>query len=182
MRSWRKLAVVLLGTGILTACSTLETSEDYDRAVDFSKFKTYAWKETDAIPNQLVAQRVQSAVEATLASKGLRKVADGSSPDLWVVPHTRLSKQMQVNTYNTGWGYGWGWGWGAGMGTTTSTVSEIPVGTLIIDLVDASRKQLVWRGTATKTLEPDASPEKKEKNINEAIQKMFANYPPSTPK
>jgi uncharacterized protein DUF4136 len=181
-RFCRKLTVVLLGIGILTSCSTLETSQDYDRAIDFSKFKTYAWKETEPIPNQLLAQRLQVAVEATLASKGLRKVAEGSSPDLWVVPHTRLSKQMQVNTYNTGWGYGWGWGWGGGMGMTTSTVSEIPVGTLIIDLVDASRKQLVWRGTASKTLEPDASPEKKEKNITEAVQKMFASYPPGAAK
>ena len=65
---------------------------------------------------------------------------------------------------------------------TTSTVSEIPVGTLIIDLVDAGKKQLVWRGTASKTLEPDASPETKEKNINEAVQKMFANYPPGAGK
>ena len=90
----------------------------------------------------------------------------------------RLSKETQINTYNTGWGYGWGWGYGAGMGMTTSTVSEIPVGTLIIDLVDASKKQLAWRGTASKTLEPSASPETKDKNIHAAVQKMFANYPP----
>jgi len=113
-------------------------------------------------------------VDATLASKGLRKVDD--NPELWVVAHTRLSKEMQVNTYNTGWGYGWGWRGGAGM--TTSTVSEIPVGNLMVDLVDANRKQLVWRGSASKTLEPNASPEKKEKNLNEAVQKMFASYPP----
>jgi hypothetical protein len=182
MRSWLKLAAALLGTGMLTSCSTLETSEDYDRAVDFSKFKTYAWKETEPISNQLLAQRIQSAIGSTLSSRGLQKAPEGAFPDLWVVPHTRLSKQTQVNTYSTGWGYGWGWGWGGGMGSTTSTVTEIPVGTLIIDLVDANKKQLVWRGTASRTLEPDASPEKKEKNITEAVQKMFASYPPAAPK
>lgn len=164
---------------LAAACSTLETSADYDRATNFSTYKTYAWKETEPIPNQLLEQRIKSAVETTLNGKGLRKAPDGTDPDLWVVPHTRLNKQTQINTYNTGWGYGWGWGYGAGMGTTTSTVSEIPVGSLIVDLVDAGKKQLVWRGTASKTLDPDSSPEKKDQNIREAVDKMFAGYPPS---
>ncbi len=42
---------------------------------------------------------------------------------------------------------------------TTSTVQQIPVGTLVIDLVDAKAKQLVWRGTASDTIDQDASPE-----------------------
>jgi hypothetical protein len=61
----------------------------------------------------------------------------------------------------------------------TSTVSEVPVGTLIVDLVDANRKELVWRGTASDTLDPEASPEKKEKNLQEAMAKLLANYPPA---
>jgi hypothetical protein len=178
VRPW-KLAGLLLGAACLSACASITTTEDYDRAANFSAFKTYDWKETDPIQNQLLEQRIKAAVENTLNSKGLRR--DASSPDLWVVPHTRLSKETQINTYNTGWGYGgwYGYGWGGGMGMTTSTVSEIPVGTLIIDLVDASKKQLAWRGTASKTLEPSASPETKDKNINAAVQKMFANYPPA---
>ena len=169
-----KLAVLLIGLLALPACSSITTSADYDRAVDFSKLKSYAWKDVGPSQNAILEGRIKSAVDATLASKGLRKVDD--NPELWVVAHTRLSKEMQVNTYNTGWGYGWGWRGGAGM--TTSTVSEIPVGNLMVDLVDANRKQLVWRGSASKTLEPNASPEKKEKNLNEAVQKMFASYPP----
>ena len=60
----------------------------------------------------------------------------------------------------------------------TSTVQQIPVGTLIVDLVDANQKELVWRGTATKTLDPGSSPEEKQKHLDEAVQKMFGNYPP----
>ncbi len=175
-----RLAVLLLAVAVLAACSSISTTEDYDRATNFSQYKTYEWKVVDPIQNQILEQRIKSAVEGALNSKGLRKSAE--KPDLWVVPHTRLDKQTQISTYNSGWGYGWGWGGYGGMGMTTSTVSEIPVGTLIIDLVDANKKQMVWRGTATKTLEPDASPETKEKNINAAVQKMFAGYPPGAGK
>jgi hypothetical protein len=175
-----KLASLLLAVAVLAACSSISTTEDYDRATNFSRYKTYEWKTVDPIQNQILEQRLKSAVETTLNSKGLRTSAE--NPDLWVVPHTRLDKQTQINTYNSGWGYGYGWRGGYGGGMTTSTVSEIPVGTLIIDLVDAGKKQMVWRGTASKTLEPDASPETKDKNIATAVQKMFANYPPGAGK
>jgi hypothetical protein len=52
------------------------------------------------------------------------------------------------------------------------------VGTLIVDLIDAQKKEMVWRGTATKTLDPSASPEEKQAHLNEAVQKMLENYPP----
>jgi len=172
-------ALLLIAIVALSACSTLTTNADYDKAVDFSKFKTYAWKNTDPSQNSLIEQRIQTAVDGVLASKGLRKVDE--NPDLWVVAHPRLSKETQINTYNSGWGYGWGWGYGAGYagGMSSSTVSEIPVGNLIVDLVDASRKQMVWRGTASKTLDPNASPETRQKNVDEAVTKMFAGYPPA---
>jgi hypothetical protein len=102
-----------------------------------------------------------------------------SNPDLWVVEHVRLSEQTQISTYDSGWGYGGGWhgGYGGG-GMSTTTVQKIPVGNLIIDLVDAKESQLKWRGTASKTLDPSASVDKKTEHVNEAVAKMFADYPP----
>ena len=162
----------------LAACSTLTTSMDYDRAVNFSQFKTWAPKDDGSIKNPLLAKRLENALIQEFAKKGLQR--NDANPDLWAVGHARLSKEVQINTYNTGWGYGWGWG--GGMGMTTSTVQEIPVGTLIVDLVDANRKQLVWRGTASDTLNPSSSAEDKEKHLQEAIAKMFEAYPPGAGK
>lgn len=162
-------------TAAVVACSSITTNSDYNPATDFSKYKTWAWHETESMRDTLWRDRIKSAVSDELRLKGL--VPSEANPDLWVVAHTRLDEQTQINTYNTGWGYGWGW-YGGGMGMTTSTVQQIPVGTLIVDLVDAKQKEMVWRGTATKTLNPDASPESKQKNLQEAVAKMFANYPP----
>jgi hypothetical protein len=61
---------------------------------------------------------------------------------------------------------------------SSTTVSKIPVGTLIVDLVDAKENQLKWRGTATKTLDATATAEERDKNVNAAVEKMFAGYPP----
>jgi len=169
-----KLASVLFGILVLSACSGITTSTDYDKAANFSRYKTYAWKDVHQTQNALVENRIKNGVDAALASKGLRKV--DSDPDLWVVEHTHFSKQVQIDTYNSGWGYGWRWG--RGMGMSTSTVSQIPVGTLVVDLVDAREKQLVWRGTASKALDQSSTPDEREKVTNQVTQKLFAGYPP----
>jgi hypothetical protein len=41
----------------------------------------------------------------------------------------------------------------------------------------ASHK-LVWRGVARKTLDPNASDEKRQKNLDRAVTKLMKNYPP----
>jgi hypothetical protein len=68
-----------------------------------------------------------------------------------------------------------GWRW-RGMGETTTTVQNYKVGTLVIDLYDASNKQLIFRGTAEDTL--SKNPEHNEKTLEKAVDKMFKKFPP----
>jgi uncharacterized protein DUF4136 len=170
-----KRALLVILAAAAAACSTLKTGADYDPSTDFSKYKTWDLKVDNSINNPLIAKRIESAVTAELSKKGMTR--NPSNPDVWVAVHARLSKQTQVNTYDSGWGYGYGWRYGGGMSTTT--VTEVPVGTLIVDIVDAGKKELVWRGTASDTLNPEASPEKKEQNLQEAMAKLLAAYPPA---
>ena len=169
------ISMVAAGALALSACSTLKTSTDYRPGVDFSGYKTFGFKDVDGVQNGILDARIKSSVSAQLTAKGLTR--SDESPSLWVVPHARLSKQTQINSYNTGWGYGWGWGYGAG-GATSTTVQEIPVGTLVIDLVDIKMKELVWRGTATDTLNETANAADREKNLDAAMAKLFEGFPP----
>ena len=66
-------------------------------------------------------------------------------------------------------------------GTTYSSTSTVYVGQLDLAIYDSAQKELVWRGTASKTIDPSAKPEKNQKNINKAVEKLLKNYPP-TPK
>ena len=161
---------------------------DFDKNKDFSKYKTYKWvpiKGADQ-PDDLTGQKLTAAVNAELATKGLT-MTDSDAADLYIGYQTAIGTEKQFTSYNTGWGYGpgWGGGWygyGGGMSTTTyGSTSTVYVGQLDLSIYDPAAKQMVWRGTATKTLDPKAKPEKKEKNIAKAVKKLLKNYPP-TPK
>jgi len=106
-------------------------------------------------------------------AKGYNK---SENPDLLVSIFTKSNQRVDV--YNNAWGYGaWGWGgysrWGWG-GNQVSTSTE---GVLYIDLVDASKKELIWQGSGTGNL-VTKNVEKKEARIKEFVAEMMAQFPP----
>jgi hypothetical protein len=156
---------------------------NFDPNADFTKYKTYRWekhpKSLDV--DDLTAGQLAKGFDAALATKGLTR-KDSGATDLVLVFQLALNQEKQMTTYDTGgYGYGPGWrgGWyGGGMGMSTSTTSTINIGTVVVDMYDTATKQLVWRGSASKTIDAKAKPEKRQKNIDKAAVKMLKNYPP----
>jgi hypothetical protein len=182
------LAVVLLMFGVVGVVVAQDVRYDFDKNQDFSKYKTYKWvpiKGADQ-PDELTGKKVTAAVDAELATKGLTKT-DADTADLYIGFQTAIGTEKQFTSYNTGWGYGGGWGGGwygyGGMATSTtySSTSTVYIGQLDLSIYDPAQKQMVWRGNVSKTLDPKAKPEKKEKNIAKAVNKLLKNFPP-TPK
>ena len=58
------------------------------------------------------------------------------------------------------------------------TASDTGQGFLVADLYDRGRKQLIWRGDASKTIDLKKDPDKNSKNLQKAMAKLFKNYPP----
>ena len=148
---------------------------------DFASFKTYAHKDGTEVGQPLIDDRIIAAIDAELAAKGLTK--SESNPDVFVVYHTAFDKQQDISTYSSGYAggygrYGWGYGGGWAGGTSTTQVRDILVGTLVIDIADAKKNQLAWRGMGVKEVDTQAKPEKRDKSINNAMKKIFKNYPP----
>ena len=56
---------------------------------------------------------------------------------------------------------------------------QIPVGTMIIDLVDVKLKHIVWRGRAKGALDPSLSNEAREEKLRAVLKQLFAGYPPA---
>ena len=160
---------------------------NFDNKADFSKFKTYTWVVLkDAKPvDGLTDKQIKAAVDAALSQKGLTKV-DGDTADLYIGYQAAIDTQQELTVYSTGWGYGPGWyggGWyGPTGGITTGQTSTIYTGQIDLDMYDAAKRELVWRGVASKTLDPKAKPEKRQKNLNKAVAKLMKNYPPSVKK
>ena len=113
------------------------------------------------------------AVDKDLQAKGWRKVDDNADVVVTAVGATK--NQQEYQTFYNGLGPGWGW-WGWGPRNETTEVVNYRTGTLVIDMYDARTKQLLWRGTADDTL--SSKPEKNEKKLDKAVDKMFDKFPP----
>jgi len=158
---------------------------NFDKNTDFSKLKTYKWVILKDAPtaNDLVTKQLKDAVDAELARKGLTRIDDDSA-NLFIGYQAGIGQEKQFTSFSSDWGYGGGWyrgGWygpGGGMSTTTGSTSTIYVGQLVLDMYDSVNRDLVWRGVASKTLDPKAKPDKQEKNLTKAVKKLLKNYPP----
>jgi hypothetical protein len=170
-------AVLTLGAGWASA---QDVSTNYVPGTDFSKYKTYKWVEIQGAekPDQIVDAQLKQGIDKALAERGFTK-ATGETADLFIAYQVAVSQERQWNTYNTG-GYGYRYGRMGGMGTATSTT--INVGTLVLDMYDASAKELVWKGQATKSIDPPNDPEKRQKNIDKAMEKLLKDFPPKAKK
>jgi len=158
-----------------------KVSYDFNKSANFAGYKTYAFKDGTKVGQQLIDDRIVAAIESELGAKGLTKAT--ADPDVYVVYHVAFDKEKDISTYSSGYAggygaYGWGWGGGWGGGTTTTQVRDILIGTMVIDVADAKQGQLAWRGMGVKEVNTQAKPEKRDKSINEAVKKIFKNYPP----
>jgi hypothetical protein len=183
----RKLAWLAVASTVASlACSGIRVTTDYDPSADFSNVRSYAWFDQQsgvqgdrADVTSLLDRRIRSAVDAELQRKGIQLV-DNSQARALVSYHLGVETKLDVDTVNTGYGYG-RYGRYGGIDTTT-TVREYQEGTLLIDVIDPSSKQLIWRGTGQATIRRSSTPEEREKRINEAVKQILEKFPPGAAK
>lgn len=172
-----KLLPIALIAIVLTSCSSVKVAADYDKAVDFNNYKTFAFFKSGidkAEISDLDKRRILRAIEAELLAKGYTK---SENPDLLVSIFTKSNQRVDI--YNNSWGAGawgwggprWGWGWNSGSNVTTTTQ-----GLLFVDLIDANKKELVWQGQGSGYLSKNM--DKKEERIKEFVAKIMEKYPP----
>ena len=170
-------ALSLVGAGAFAQ----DVKVDYDKAADFTKYKTFAIKLGTSWNNPLSEKRVLAEIQQGLTEKGWT-ATDEAKADAIVVLHGATEKQKSLNTFYSGGygGYGWRGGWGGGMSSSTTTVDEYTVGTLVVDIFDAKTKALVYRGTASDEI--SNKPEKNAKKLAKASDKLFKDFPPGSAK
>lgn len=161
---------------ILGSCSSIRVNSDYDKSVDFSQYKTYAFHKRGIERVEISGldkKRILNAIDVELRKKGMTK---SENPDLLVNIFTKERERIDVDQYYAGWGYGWGYGWNPYLWGGRTYVSSYVEGTLYIDLIDAKKKELVWEGEGVGYLTENR--EKKESQINEFVAKILAQFPP----
>lgn len=182
-------AFVLLGLVLLATvgCTGPNVRTDFDPSAEFTTFKTYAFggltdvNQGGVLDNSLMQKRLEHMVDQQLAAKGLQQMSLDQHPDLLVHYWIGVKDKQRVESTGPAVGaYGvrgarGGYGWGAGYGGGVTTY-EYKEGTLVIDLVESAKKELVWRATIVGTLEDTT-----DKNLelaNQGITKAFQDYPP----
>ncbi|MEW5739010.1 MAG: DUF4136 domain-containing protein [Myxococcota bacterium] len=172
---------MLLSAGCATTLATVRA--DYDKGVDFSKYKTVAWvDELGAAKggfSTLSEQRMKNAVRMQLERRGYVFVE--AEPDLLVNVAGKLTKKQEVTASSTGPAYAPYYGYRGGYyapwpGYTTVTTRDVTDGTLNVDLVDAKTKQLVWEGIAEGRV-TDEMKEDAERTIFQVVSDSFDKYP-----
>jgi hypothetical protein len=171
-RSALALAAGLLLTATVARAQTV--TYDYDKAAPFSTFRTYAWVPGTSVPDALIDKRIVAAIDVELAGKGLRKVDAAAQPDVVVAYHASFDRNVLV----TGFAPGPGGYFFTGSRSVNLRAEDVVVGTLIVEVVDARSKTIVWRGSSTKDVNLKADPEKRDKNIARAAAKLFKHFPP----
>lgn len=171
----KKIAFFFIIALALKSCSSITTSYDYDKQANFAAYKTYGYtQEALALGiGDLNRDRLLRAIDAEMAARGITK---SDNPDALVDLIVKAQERTQATATNTGGYYG-RYGWGGGMSTTTINYDQYVDGTLFVNLIDKSTEKMVWQGRATKTLDENASPQKRETNINNAVKMIFSKFP-----
>jgi hypothetical protein len=165
------LGLAVLGTIALAQ----SVSYDYDRAANFSSYKTYAWTRGTELTDELNHARVVRAVDSRLVAKGFTRVEPSANPDVLVAYHASFEKNLEIFGSTHGLGpFGLG---GDRLGS--ARVHVVLVGTLVVDIADARTRAIVWRSLASSDITPTDKPESRDKKIAKATEKMFKNYPPT---
>jgi hypothetical protein len=176
------LVYLFLATFLAATSAHAKVQVDFNPELDFSQYKTFAF--IGGVENlvalqvnpDLINDRVHRAVTRELTGKGLREVTAEQNPDL--VVRYWANSSSQVNIAATGnWGpYGpyigsyWGWVY------YTVTASSKREATLLLDLIDPHKKDLVWRLFLIRQL---SNTDKDWKKANQDFDKAFESFPPS---
>jgi hypothetical protein len=176
-------AAALLGP---SGCATTARS-DYDHEVSFAYYHTFDWlappvrasqDEVRTEPNEpfafnsLLDKRIRAAVDKNLEARGFEYVEGGHS-DFRLNYHVTFRDKIVGS--GTDFGYAGRYYRGGFSSDFNWSVRQYQEGTVIIDVIDRARDQLVWRGWMTRR-SMDRNYDQSE--IDDAVRKIMMRFPP----
>jgi hypothetical protein len=169
------LAAVALGALTLTACASMDVRSFVERGADPTRYRTYNWGPADAQAtgdprldnNPFFGERIQAQVEKRLNARGFEKTT-ADPPDLLIHYHASVTQQINANGADQPY---------------VSCVDCKPyvydAGTILVDLVDARTRRLVWRGWAEGSIDGVIDDQAwMEKRIDDAVARILERLPP----
>lgn len=166
------LAALALGLGALLAAGCAakpQVRQHQDPSADLHRYKTFAFYEPLATERGRYSTPLGSHLKRATREALEREhyVYDETDPDLRVNLFAMVVERTDLRSTPAGPGF-----YGAGRVDSV----DYRQGTVIVDLVDADRKALVWRGVAEGRLSETAM-KNPQAAIDTAVSEIFAQYP-----
>ena len=171
-----RLTLLLFVALVLPACTTFDVKTEYDPTADFSRYRTFVFADPANIGEERTSEevalqdRIEPAISEELRNKGFQLLRPDQQADLAVYYWVNIEAKRRK-----AWSAGYSWGARYGRGVNSYPYRE---GTLVLDLVEPIKRELVWRATIVAPLE-----QSKEDNLNlatKAVAQALAKYPPQT--
>ncbi len=186
-------AALLVTLALLGSCagSGITAYHDYNPALDFSKYRSFAFMSANPMiiasatspANPLLEPRIMQAIRADLTGKGLREVPEPEQADVVISFTVGSREQIRVDqypaSYRTGYSRYYGRGfYGAGYGTETR-VRQYTQGQLAVDIFDVRSKSPAFHGTASKRI-TSSDRDNPLPVINEIVFEALDGFPPGS--
>jgi hypothetical protein len=183
--AWAGIAI-LVALSALSGCATRARS-DFDRDVVFSRYNSFDWiappiraseEEMRSDPNgpfasnSLLDKRMRAAVTSKLRARGYR-YEEGGNSDFRLNYHVTFKDKLAGS--GSDFGYTGRYHRGAFSSGFNWSVRQYQEGTIIIDVIDRAKDQLVWRGWSV-SRNRDGNYDEAE--INRAVNQILMHFPP----
>jgi hypothetical protein len=178
------------GLASLPSCAAPVAFADWERGADFAPGKTFAVTKSAELNADLDERQkslvtlVNTTIERELTLKGFAKAPADTAQlvvNFYVVRRTRQEVKVESRLCYAGDrgelppGTSWD---SAAIACEESLVSEYEEGTLIIDVFDAKKQELVWHGWKSRKVLPPDSPEL-SKVVEQATVDILSIFPPT---
>jgi hypothetical protein len=172
----------------------MKVKAEFDKEYDFSKARTFGWHPDGAgevkllmreggDPEQIRARwepTIKDAVQQEMTKRGLTPATSGV-PDLYLNYYFLSGPNSEAQTRGQFIGAIPPWGV-PDFEMTTTSLKIFEQGTLILDIIDGPKRQIVWRGIAEAQVDRQRTPVEREKRLREAVGELLKKYPPKVKK
>ncbi len=184
MNLTRSLLVLAVAAFTASCVSNFKVSADYDKEAQFINYNTFSMLPWDNDVSSHIGNeaktRLYNATRSEMEKRGYKFVEKGG--DLTVGISVLIEEKVEYRSdgtvnYNVGYGY-YGYYGGYGMGYTgPTTIREYYYndGTLIIDVFDEKKKNLIWQGMGFDRLNDDSH--KNVEKIETYVKYIYYKYP-----
>ena len=165
---------ILFSLMSVAPAAAAENGMKFDRDADFSGYRSYGWVEHKKRPEGsplavggALDTKIRNAIDSRLAAQGFRPAID-EEPDFFVSFDGALEQvtDIEANRRQIVSGVSW---------VVDGDISSYRKGTLIISISDSETGKSVWSAWTRNRIK---NPQYPDKQIDKAVKKMLARFPP----